>query len=65
MNELITGFIGKRCQIYGDLSIANLATIKEVKDDWVLVEDDKGKQMLFNLNYISRIEEYPEKKKNK
>ncbi len=65
MNELIASFVGKRCQISGDLYITKLATVKEVKDGWVLVEDDKGKQTMFNLAYISQIEECPEKKKNK
>ncbi len=63
MNELITNFIGKRCQIQGDLNIATLATIKEVKDGWILIEGDKGKQTLLNITYISQIQEYPEKQK--
>ncbi len=63
MNELILNFIGKRCQIHGDLGIATLATIKEVKDGWILIEDDKGKQTLLNITYISQIQEYPEKPK--
>ncbi len=63
MNELILNFIGKRCEIHGDLNITTLATIKEAKDGWVLVENEKGKQTLLNITYISEIREYPEKPK--
>ncbi len=63
MNELIVNFIGKRCEIHGDLGIATLVTITAVKDDWIEAEDDKGKKTLLNTAYISEIREAPEKKK--
>ncbi len=63
MHELIQSFIGKRCEIKGDLNIATLATIVSVKDGWIEAADDCGKKTLFNIAYISQIREMPPKEK--
>ncbi len=63
MNELIQNFIGKRCEIQGDVEVYTAVTIKSAEGDWILVEDDKGKQSILNTNYISGIREAAEKKK--
>ncbi len=65
MNELIQHFIGKRCEIHGDLSIATIATVTAVEEDWLLAEDEKGKKTLINITYISEIREMPQKEKKK
>lgn len=66
MNELLSKFIGKRCIITRMNSEVIIATITEVKDNWVAVESDTNGLDMINADYITRIYEYPQKaKKNK
>ena len=62
MNELIKTFIGKNVIISGDSSVAE-GTITKIEDNWIEVEDRKGKKQLVNCDSVSCIEEYPLKKK--
>lgn len=61
MNELIKSFIGKNVILYGYSSGAE-GTITKIEDNWIEVEDKKGKKQLVNIDYVSRIQEYPRKK---
>ena len=62
--ELIKKFIGKKCIIHGegDLS-APTGVILTVEENWIEIEKPDGKTQLLNLDYVTQIEEYPEKKK--
>lgn len=66
MEELAKQFIGKECIIYvPDNSATVVGTVKEVSPGAVLVEDNSGGKQALNLDYITRIREYPRNKKGK
>jgi hypothetical protein len=62
MNELIKTFIGKNVIISG-YSTDTEGIITKIEDNWIEVENRKGKKQLINCDYISRIKDYPLKKK--
>ena len=62
MNELIKSFIGKNVILYG-YSTGVEGTVTKIEDNWIEVEDKKGKKQLVNIDYVSRIQEYPRSKK--
>lgn len=63
MTDLITSFIGKECIIYTmDTQLDGI--IKEVKDGWLSVESKENTSAV-NLDYVSRIREFPKNKKGK
>lgn len=66
MEELAKKFIGKDCVIYTviDASATINGVIKEVEGGGMLVENKKGLQIV-NLEYVTRIREYPVNKKGK
>ena len=66
MEELAKKFIGKDCVIYTviDTSATITGVIKEVEGGGMLVESKKGSQIV-NLEYVTRIREYPVNKKGK
>ena len=54
-NELITDFIGKRCKLStGSLGNSIVGVILEVKDNWLLVETNKGKELI-NSDFVQSI----------
>ena len=65
MEALAKQFIGKECIIYtitsNDGSVQG--TIKEVNGGGMLIEDARGQQQAVNLEYVTRIREYPRNKK--
>ena len=67
MENLAKQFIGKECIIYtitsNDGSVQG--TIKEVSSGGMLVEDPFGQIQVVNLEYVTRIREYPRNKKGK
>lgn len=67
MEMLAKQFIGKECIIYtitsNDGSVQG--TIKEVSADGMLIEDPFGQIQAINLEYVTRIREYPRNKKGK
>ena len=63
MNELIKGYIGKDVQLYTGASVVG-GILKKIEDNWIEVETSTGSQII-NLDYISRIQEYPRNKKGK
>ena len=67
MTELVKKFIGKECIIYTMNSSTEqiLGTITEIDGDWITIENRNGGQELVNLEYATRIMEYPKKNKGK
>lgn len=67
MESFAKQFIGKECLIYimsGSLSNVT-GTIKEVQDGGMLVEGSDKQLQVINLDYVTRIMEYPRNKKGK
>lgn len=67
MEALAKQFIGKECIIYtitsNDATIQG--TIKDVSESGLLLEDAQGQLQAVNLEYVTRIREYPRNKKGK
>ena len=67
MNELAKRFIGQECIIYtitsNDGSV--LGVIKEVSDSGMIIEKKTGELEIVNLEFVTRIREYPRKKNGK
>ena len=67
MNELSKRFIGQECIIYtitsNDGSVQGV--IKEVTDSGMLIEKKTGELEIVNLEFVTRIREYPRKKNGK
>ena len=66
MKELAQKFIGKECLVYtvaSDSSVVN-GTIKEITDNGLLIEKD-GYLQVVNLEFVTRIREWPRKKNGK
>ena len=66
MKELAQKFIGKECMVYtiaSDNSAVN-GTIKEITDNGLLIESN-GNLQAVNLEYVTRIREWPRKKNGK
>ena len=63
MKELAQKFIGKECMVYTVASDSNSVngTIKEITDTGLLIEKD-GYLQAVNLEYVTRIREWPRKK---
>ena len=66
MKELAQKFIGKECLIYtiASDSSAVKGTIKEITDNGLLIECD-GNLQAINLEFVTRICEWPRKKNGK
>ena len=66
MKELAKNFIGKECLVYTVASDSNSVngTIKEITDTGLLIEKD-GYLQVVNLEYVTRIREWPRKKNGK
>ena len=64
MKELAKRFIDKECIIYTFNSQLEGVVIKEVGDGAVLIEKN-GTLEAVNLDFVSRIREYPRKKNGK
>ena len=64
MKELAKRFIGEACIIYtitsNDSSIQGI--IKEIDDGGMLIERNTGEKEIVNLDFVTRIREYPRKK---
>lgn len=66
MKELAQQFIGKECLVYTIASDSSSikGTIKEVTNNGLLIESD-GNLQAVNLEYITRIREWPRNAKGK
>lgn len=57
-NSVLLRYVGKDCIIQANGYIAGLVgKVIEVSDNWITVEDKKGKLTTFNCDYISSIKE--------
>ena len=67
MKELAKRFIGEECIIYtitsNDGSVQGL--IKEIDDGGMVIEKNSGELEIINLDFITRIRQYPRKKNGK
>lgn len=67
MIELAKRFVGEECIIYtitsNDGSVQG--TIKEVDDGGLVIEKKSGELELINLDFVTRIRQYPRKKNGK
>ena len=67
MKELAKRFIGEECIIYtitsNDGSVQGL--IKEIDDGGMVIEKKTGELEIINLDFVTRIREYPRKKNGK
>lgn len=64
MKELAKQFLEKECIIYtitsNDSTIQGV--IKEIDDGGMLIERNTGEKEIINLDFVTRIREYPRKK---
>ncbi len=66
MYELLKRFIGKKCNItVMNSSTGTLGTITEVQDNWVIVDTNSNGLDVINIDYITRISEWPKAEKKK
>ena len=67
MKELAKRFIGEECIIYtitsNDGSVQGV--IKEIDDGGMVIEKKTGELEIVNLDFVTRIREYPRKKNGK
>lgn len=63
MNELMKKFIGVEVIIYTGFSSMS-GTLVRIEEGWAEIETRTGSELI-NLDYISRIQEYPRSKKGK
>lgn len=67
MKELAKQFIGEECIIYtitsNDGSVQGV--IKEINDGGMIIERNTGQLEIVNLDFVTRIREYPRKKNGK
>ena len=67
MKELARQFIGEDCIIYtitsNDGSLQGV--IKEIDDGGMVTERNSGEREIVNLDFVTRIREYPRKKNGK
>ena len=67
MKELAKQFIGEECIIYtitsNDGSLQGV--IKEIDDGGMVIERNSGEREIVNLDFVTRIREYPRKKNGK
>mgnify|MGYP006928570331 FL=1 len=67
MKELAKQFIGKECIVYTVTSNdANIqGVIKEIDDGGMIIEKNSGEKEIINLDFVTRIREYPRNKNGK
>lgn len=67
MRELAKQFIGEECIIYtitsNDGSVYGV--IKEIYEDGMIIERKSGEREIINLDFVTRIRQYPKKKNGK
>lgn len=67
MKDLAKRFIGEECIIYTITSLDGglEGVIREVEDGGMIVEKSSGETEAVNLDYVTRIRQYPRKKNGK
>lgn len=57
-NSILSKYMGKEVTVMSNGYISGVAgTVKEISENWITLEDKKGKQTTFNCDYISSIRE--------
>jgi ferredoxin-fold anticodon binding domain-containing protein len=64
MGEAVKKLIGKECIITTGVGSSVVGIIESVEDSWVVLRS-KGNLEMINLDYVSRIREYPRNKNGK
>ena len=64
MHTLIMNYIGKECVLTIPNQGSVAGVIKQIKENWVEIETAEGLEVV-NLDYISRVREYPKNKNGK
>lgn len=64
MKELAKQFIGEECIIYTIASTDGSiqGTIREIDDGGMVIERNSGEREIINLDFVTRIRQYPRKK---
>ena len=67
MKELAKRFIGEECIIYTVASDSGSiqGVIKEVADGGMIIDRKSGEREIINLDFVTRIRQYPRKKNGK
>lgn len=67
MKELAMQFIGEECLIYTITSSSGniQGVIKEIDDGGMIIEKESGEREIINLDFVTRIRQYPKKKNGK
>ena len=67
MKELAKQFIGEECIIYTVTSNEGSVqgVIKEIDDGGIVIERNSGEREIVNLDFVTRIRQYPRKKNGK
>ncbi len=67
MKELAKQFIGEECIIYTITSNEGSiqGVIKEIDDGGMVIERNSGEREIINLDFVTRIRQYPRKKNGK
>lgn len=67
MKELARQLIGEECIIYTITSNDGClqGVIKEIDDGGMVIERNSGEREIVNLDFVTRIREYPRKKNGK
>lgn len=60
-NELVSEYVGKNVSLNGNGMLGVTGIVTKVVDNWLELEY-KSKKKLINIDYISSIEEIPQKK---
>lgn len=65
MLQLAKMMVGKECIVYLVMNTQVIGTIQEIGENGILLEDLGHNLQILNLEYITRIREYPRNKKGK
>lgn len=65
MHELLVKYIGQECVVYTLSGSQLIGTVNSIKDGWLSLTNEGGKDEVLNLDYIIRIREVPRKKNGK
>ena len=67
MKDLAKRFIGEECIIYTVASDSSSiqGVIKEVADGGMIIDRKSGEREIINLDFVTRIRQYPRKKNGK
>ena len=66
MNKIVMDYIGKECLVYTINNTSVSGVVESVEDSWVTIRSFDGQSTeAVNIEYVTRIREYPKSKKGK